>query len=353
MFKKISNLFRRVSLLEKALFAKHLAVMLKSGITLSEALTILAEQSRGSLKKIIEQLLTNVRSGHTLAEGLEKFSNVFSPVFINLIKTGEASGTLERNLNHLANQLEKEITMRKKVRGATMYPTLVLAVTFGLGFAIAIFVLPRLKQVFAGLKLDLPLTTRILLAVAGFFEHFGLQTILGLIILIFFLSWLWRQKFIKPYTHYFLLHLPFIGPIVKNMYLARFTRTLGTLLNSGLPIIEALKITKQATENILYQRSVDNIIYNVGAGKNIANSLTNHFLYPKIAVRIIEIGERTGNLGGSLLYLAEFYETEVDHIAANLSTILEPVLLIIIGLVVGFVAISIISPIYQITASLE
>ena len=345
-------IFKQVSLLEKIIAIKYLLLIIKAGLTLSAGFRILAREARGYFKEVVETILGRMEQGQSLANGLEKFPHVFSPIFLNLVKIGEKSGTLEKTLSYLAKHLEKTMALRKKIRGAMIYPIFVLIIAVGVGFSVAIFILPKLTRVFSSLDIELPASTKFLLYLARIFENYGLWIVLGVLILIGVLVWIGRQKFAKPFFHKLSLKLPLIGSISRNHNLAIFTRTLGILLKSGLPIKDSLKITSESTGNFVYRTYVKSLTSHIERGETLSSGLKDQFLFPRIATQIIDIGEKTGSLEESLLYLAEFYEREVGDATENLSTALEPILLIIIGGGVAFVALSIITPIYQITAGM-
>lgn len=343
----------RVSTLEKALFAKYLSVMIKSGLTLVESLDISQDQAKGKMKKVLADVYEYVNRGHPLAEALERHKKTFPNIFINLIRTGEKSGTLAENLMHLSDQTEKDLTIRRKVRSAMMYPVFVLVAACGLGFAMAIFVLPQITKLFRSFDVELPLSTRVLLWIADWFSAYGWQTFVGFVVFVIAIAWILRLRFIKPATHWIILHLPVIGRLSHNVNLARFCRTLGVTLRSGLTIDDGLKISADVVENYRYKKALAKVAEDVQAGKGLSESLEKHeFLFPKITTRMAKVGESTGTLEEVLLYLAEFYEAEVDNTVKNLATILEPVLLVAIGLVVGGLALSIITPIYQLSGSI-
>lgn len=345
--------FGRVSSLERVLLTKHLSVMLKSGLTLVEALDVSGEQAGGKLERVLGQVKAAVEGGSSFNEALAKFPRVFPAIYVSTVRVGEASGTLAENLNHLAQQLEKDYELVRKVRGAMIYPGIVLAATFLLGSGIAVFLLPKLAKLFSAFSSTLPLSTRILLAVATFFEKSGVIFIVAVVVAIVGLRFLLRSRPVRPIWHRFLLGLPLAGRVIQNVNLARFAWTLGTLLKSGVAITEAVAIVSTSLDNEVYRRSLTRVGKAIERGTTLAAVLTAEGkLYPKIADRMVNVGEKTGQLDEVLLYLAQFYEADLDHETKNLATTLEPILLLVIGLVVGFVAISIITPIYQLTGSL-
>lgn len=344
----------KVSSKEKLFFVKHLSVMMKAGLTVGEALEVLKDQAEGKFKKIIADILTFVRKGNTLSSGLTKYPKVFSLLSINLIEAGEASGTLEQNLKYLSIHLEKSEELRKKIKGAMMYPILVLSATIGISLGLATLVLPKITKFYKTLDVELPLLTRGLLWVANLFTNYGWWISGGLILGLLFLILLFRQRFIRPFSHRFILILPIISRITREVQLALFSRVLGTLIKSGLPIDRSLRITQKTIDNIIYHKRIAEILEAVDRGIPISETMAFFERdFPKIVSQMINVGERTGELDNSLLYLAEFYEAEVDNTTKNLANILEPILLVIVGVLVGTVALSIISPIYQLIGTLR
>lgn len=345
----------RVSHLDKLLFAKHLSTMIKAGLSLREGVATIQEQiSSKKFKKVLDDVIKQLDNGQSLADSLARHPRVFSELFINMVKIGEASGTLEENLGHLALQLEKSYDLRRKVKAAMIYPVLVLVSTFGLGGALALFVLPKLVPLFKSFDIKLPMSTRILLWITETFQNYGFYVILFLCFLVGVLVFLSRLGSVKSNSHKLILKVPVVGKVVRDVNLARFSRTLGTLLKSGISIVEALNITAGTLGNMSYQVQTKAMALKVQRGQEIAAYLKDRpKLFPPTLSHMISVGEKTGNLEDSLLYLAEFYEKEVDSATKNLSVILEPMLLIFIGIIVAFIAVSIITPIYQLTRGLR
>lgn len=345
----------RVSFLDKLLFVKHLGMMIKAGLPLREGVVEIKEQTRSrKFKKILDNIVSHLDNGESLANSLARYPVVFDELFINLIKAGEASGTLEENLKYLAAQLEKTYGLRKRIKAAMLYPALILTSTFVLVGALAVFILPKLIPLFESFDVELPLPTRILLWLIKTGQNYGLYVVFWILFLFGLFLFISRFRFVKAINHRIILRLPIARRLTRNVNLAYFSRTLGTLIKSGVPIVEAFNITKKTLSNVVYQDELDKVIVRIQRGEPIVT----HFrkkprLFPPIFARMISIGEKTGKLDESLFYLADFYEKEVDDISKNLSTILEPVLLIIMGILIGFIAISIIMPIYEITHSLS
>ncbi|MBU0732030.1 type II secretion system F family protein [Patescibacteria group bacterium] len=345
--------FGRVTVVEKVLLSKNLAVMIKAGLPLKEALDTLLEQSRGKLRKVLSSVLHDIDGGKSLAEAMEKFPKVFPEYYTSIVRASEESGTLEENLEYLAEHMESDWILRRKIRSAMLYPVFVLGATGLIGLGLAIFVLPKVTELFTSFDVALPLTTRMLLWVADVFQNYGVYIAIGAVIGVPFLIWFLKRRFVKPITHRIILGTPVIKNISRNLNLARFSRTLGVLLQSGIPIDRALSITDNTLNNYVYRKDLKEASEEVQKGKALSVVLDDHpNQFPKLVTRMIKVGEGSGKLEGTLLYLARYYEEEVDNLTKNLATILEPILLVIIGVIAGGLALSIITPIYQLTGSI-
>ncbi len=352
---KIKNPFVRVSLNDRVLFVKHLAIGIKSGMTLLSAIRMIQNQTKSkSLKKILDGVSIDLDNGVFLSTSLEKYHNVFGDLFINIVRVGEASGTLTENLNYLGDEMKKQNDLRKKVRGAMIYPIVVLCATVGIAGAMIVFVFPKILPVFASLRVELPITTRILIRTADIVTKQGIYVVFGFIA--FIVGWwlLLKIKSVRFVVHRVSITLPIFGKIMQSVNMASISRTLGLLLRSGIKIVEAVSITAETTANLVYREELKHAADMVRTGEY----MSKHFiksprLFPSIMVNMVSVGEETGNLTENLSYLAEYYENEVDDFVKNISSIIEPVLLLFMGIIVGFIAISIISPIYSITQSLS
>ena len=344
----------RVSLTEKAVFAKHLAVMLSSGLTIWEALDIAEESAKGKMASVVRKVKMSVEAGNPLADSLAKYPKVFSGLFVDVVRAGEQSGTLAENLENIALQLKKEHAIVSKVKSAMAYPAVVLFAAIGLALAMAYYVLPQITPLFTGLKIDLPASTQAVIWFSDLMREDGTLVVLSVLVGIPLIVWLLKRKAARPMTHWVLLNFPIVKQISRNSNLARFSLTLGTLLKSGLAIDEALTITKSTVSNFHYQKALESVLKHVEQGGGFADNLAKHkHLFPKLVTSMVHVGERSGDLDDSLLYLAEFYEAEVDGATKTLTTSLEPMLLIGIGLVVATLALAIITPIYEITGSIR
>ena len=345
-----------ISFLEKVIFFKHLSLMLRAGLTVAESLEILIEQtSSRRFRFVVESMHNDVMAGESFAQALLKFPKVFAPYMINVIAAGELAGTLEGNLTHLADQLTKENELRSRVKSAMLYPAVVLAAALTIGYIFAIYVIPQVAALFVGLKgISLPPLTVAMLAVAGFLKKHTISSIIGTVGGVIFLVWFVRRAFLRPYTHYLLLKLPIVGGISKHVNLARFSLVLGTMLRSGVDIITACKVTATVVENYHYRRAILAVAKDMTVGKSMVEALEPHAdLFPKVASRMLGVGERSGKLDEVLSYLADFYQLEVETAMRNLSTLLEPILLLVIGVIALLLAFSILMPIYSFVASIR
>jgi type II secretory pathway component PulF len=343
-----------VSLEQKAIFARNLAIMLKAGMTISDALEITIDITTGKLKKIAATIFKSEQSGQSFAASLGIFPKVFSGIFINAVAVGEKSGTLFENLEAIAKQLDKDREIRSKVKSAMLYPVVVLIAAGILGLVISFVVFPKIIPLFKGLKVDLPVTTRALIWLSEVIAVHGAAIFISIMTAVIVLIWFCRQKFSHPITHRLALKTPLIAKITVAVNLARFCRTFGMLLQSGLNIDEAIKITGDSLDNYYYQSALQQVYNHIGKGTGVAENLAVYKnIFPTMAVRMIMVGEKSGKLEETLFYLADFYELEVSERTKSLSTAIEPMLLIVIGLVVGFLALSIITPIYSITGGIK
>lgn len=350
------QIFSKVPFLDKLLFTKHLATMVKAGIPIAEALATLVDQTKSKVfKKVLAGVLADVENGQSLAKSLEKFPKVFDRFYTSLIEIGEESGTLEENLDFLAKQLAKNYALRKKIQAAMLYPGLVFTATFIMGGFIALFVLPKLVDFFSAFEIELPITTKILLFFANTMKNYGVLIFAGLVLFLFVSSLILHLPKVKPWWHKVILKFPLFGEMLAYGQLARFARNLGTLIKSGVPVTKSLETTAATLNNLKFQTDLEEINQYLTKGKNIGDALDNkkYAEFPPLVSKMVSVGEKTGKLEDTLLYLGDFYEDEIDNISKNLTTILEPVLLISIGLVVGFVALAIISPIYELTGSIR
>jgi type IV pilus assembly protein PilC len=344
-----------VSQKEKIFFAEHLSLLTKGGIPLSEAIETLENEAKSRVfRRSLADISKKILEGQRLSKALQTYPRIFDNFFCNVVRVGEESGTLEENLKYLAQQLKSDYEIRRKVSGALIYPVIVVLLALVVAFSITFFVLPKITGLFQILEIELPLTTRILINTASFLKKNLLLLIIGIFFLILIFKILQRVKFFKFYFDSILLSLPFLNQILKNLNLARFSRTFYTLLKSGMPILEALDICIATQPNEVFKKNLTFVKLRVERGERMSRGLKEFpKIFPSVFSQMVAVGEKSGTLEESFLYLANFYEGEIDSILKNLSGILEPILLILVGAFVAFVALAIIIPIYRFVGSLR
>jgi len=344
------GLFRRVSLAEKMIFARHLAVMIGAGLSLTRALEILSRQTDNDyFRKIILNVGHNVIEGKSFADSLANYSRVFGDLFVNMVRVGEAGGNLEEVLKTLAYQMEKDYELRSKVRGAFMYPAVIVVAMVVIGIVMMIFVVPKLTATFAELKIDLPVTTQFVILISDFLAHHTFIFIGGLAIFIYFALKILKSRKGGEAMDFLLLNLPIFRSITIKINTARMARTLSSLLKSGMAIAEAIEMVSHTLTNKYFSSSLVFCAGEIRKGKVLSEVLGGYEkIYPPLVTQMIAVGEETGATEDILARLADFYEEEVYNITKNLSTIIEPVLMIFIGAAVGFFAVSMIQPMYSI-----
>lgn len=352
--KNTEIIFGGVSTRELLLLIRQLHASIRAGYDVSQALSIASTQVHGRLGQILRDAQKSVASGCYLHEALEKHKKYFSPLFLNLIKTGEFSGTLLENLKRLLTIVEKEQRFRQKFRSAMIYPTFVLVAVTLLGLSISIFVLPTLLPLFKSLNVELPLSTKILMWFAQVFKDHGALIFFGFIGTVSYLVWLSRQKAAKPYVHWITLNIPFFGALNRKLILARFGDSLGSLTRSGIPIDASLRILVDVIDNHYYQNAIRSMILSLERGRTLAYVLEqNPTLFDPIFIKLISLGETTGSLADVCDNVSDYYNDEVDETMKNISVTLEPTLIIVVGALVLFVALSILGPIYKLTGSIR
>lgn len=340
----------RVPLKSKMIFCRHLAVMIGSGLSLSKALTILSVQEKNkSLKTISDKLATDVKKGVSFADALEKYPNVFGSVFFSMVRMGEVSGNLEEVLKVLADQLEKDHKLISKVRGAMIYPAVIVVVMFVIGVIMMTFVIPKITKIFDDFGAELPIMTKIVIGSSNFMASHSWQVIGGIILFVVSLRMFMKSSLGVKIFHKIYIKIWIFGPIVVKVNSARFSRILSSLLGSGTSLVEALQITSETLGNHYFKKAVLQASNEVQKGTTLSEILKSHSkVFPYLVIQMIEVGEETGKTSDVLVKLAGFYEDEVDQITKNFSSVIEPVLMVFIGASVGLFAISIISPIYSI-----
>ncbi len=346
----------RLSTKEQTMFAKRMSFLVKAGVPLIDGLSLIRAQTKSKRRgALYEGIIEDVNNGLFLSSSLARQKGAFGEFAVNLIRVGEESGILSQNLAYLADELEKKEALRKKVVGALVYPAVITVATLGITGILTLYIFPKILPVFSSLHVELPLSTRILMWVSETLSRYGWWIVLGLVGLVFIFVWAKRTfPRVRYEGHRFTLHVPLFGRMMQGYNLSNFCRTMGLLLQSGIQVTDAIKMTVDTTGNIVYKQAYKAVLSDVTAGRSLSYALERHGrLFPELLVHMVAIGETTGNLPSSLLYLSEMYEGEVEDLTKNMSSAIEPVMMVTMGLVVGFIAVSIITPIYQITQNLH
>jgi type II secretory pathway component PulF len=344
-------LFFHLSTKDKMFFARRMEMMLRTGMQVLDSLIRLREQTTNpTFTKILDQAILDVKNGQFLHMGLSRYKKIFGEFFINVVRVGEISGTLADSFKYLAEELKKKQELASKVKGAMIYPAVILVATIGITAVLIFFIFPRVIPIFESMRVELPLVTVILITISRTLLDYGLYIFGGLFGLSVGLWMLLKSPTLKMAWHKSFLFVPFINKLTVAVNVISFARTMALLLKSGVKIVEALMTTANTLSNVAYRREVLMAANHVKEGGTIAEYLKkNPRYFPTVFSQMIEVGENTGTLDGTALFLADFYEEELDASTKGLSTILEPLLLVGMGLTVSFVALAILLPIFQIT----
>ena len=345
---------KKVKLLDKVVFFDHLAQMLKAGLSLLETLEALSDDTENPyFKMIIEDIGYGIETGNTFSSGMGKYPDVFPHLFIKMIEVGEIGGTLEESSRQISTQVKKDYDLRAKVKCALIYPEILIGIMLIAGGGLLIFVIPQLSTFFKQSGLQLPITTQILIGISEFLRSYWYILIILIIGGKFALSKLKKNGYFLRIYDRFILKAPIIGAISHKINVAIFSRTLGSLLKSGVPISKALEITADSVTNSLYKNSILEFKDQVEKGVPLSVLMAKErSLYPNLATRMVAVGDKTGTSPDMLFNVADFYQQQVNETLGNISTIIEPVMLFIMGIATLFIALSVITPIYQLTSGI-
>lgn len=340
--------FKRIKIKDKVLFSRQLSTLINAGLPLVQSLRNVSNQTTNkNFQIVINEVITDVEAGKAFSEGLAKHPLVFDPVFINLVAAGETSGTLDKSLARIADQQEKDAEIISKVRGAMVYPAVVLVVmVFIIGFMV-LKVLPQVEQVYKGIKgARLPWITRALLWVSAFTRKYWWVELIAFVLIFFFITRWARTLGGKRYIDKIKMHAPPFGPLFMKMYMARFARTSETLVSAGVPLIQTLEIVGRSVNNVHIEDSVKKATEKVKGGKALSESISGDPNFLDLVPNMLKIGEESGSLEQMLGKTADYYEKEVDNQIKTISTIIEPVLMVVIGVVAFGLVAAIMLPIY-------
>ncbi len=337
-----------------AVFTRQLATMIDAGLPLVQSLEVLASQQESKVfKNIIREIREAVEGGSTFASALKKHPSAFNELYTNLVVAGEEGGILDNILNRLANYIEKAEALKKKVKSALLYPGIIVSVAVIVVIVLMVFVIPVFEQIFRAAGQTLPLPTLIVLTVSKLIKKYFIIIIPALIFLIFLFRRFYRTDTGKTIVDKLLLKLPVFGILLKKISVARFARTLGTLVSSGVPILDGLSIVSKTAGNRTIETAILDARASIREGETIAGPLNKSGIFPPMVIQMISVGESTGALDSMLGKIADFYEEEVDVAVAGLTSLLEPFLMIFLGVVIGSVVVSMYLPIFQMASAIQ
>jgi len=338
---------------EKIFFTQNLAVMFKSGLSAARALRTLTLQSKNpKLKRVLFKVFRRVEKGDTIASALADYPKVFGPIFVNMVRAGESAGQLEDVLKELTHQLKRSHELKSKIKGALMYPTAILIAMTAIGTGMIIFVIPKLIAVFEEMSVELPLPTRILISVSNVVNGYLYLFAPGIALAVIALVYTTRHGVGKRVWHALMLRMPVAGPIVRKINLAKMSRTLSSLLETDMPIVDSFKLTANIVRNVHYQNSLNYIAASVEKGKQIGQLMAQYEnLYPPVVQQMVQVGEETGEIASILNQLAEFYEEDVSQTMDSLPSLIEPILIVALGGAVGGMAVAVIMPMFSLASA--
>ncbi|OPX36599.1 MAG: pilus assembly protein PilC [Desulfobacteraceae bacterium 4484_190.1] len=352
LLENVSFLQPKVTSKDIVIFTRQFSTMIDAGLPLVQGLTILSEQMENkTFKNILKQITRDVEGGSTLADAMKKHPKVFDNLFVNLIAAGEVGGMLDIILQRLASYIEKSQKLKSRIKGAMTYPLVVMAIAIIVITVILVFVIPVFEDMFAGVGSALPAPTQFVVSLSRFVKgniHF---VIAGIIAVIFLLKQYRKSRGGRKKTDAIALKLPVFGPLLKKVAVARFTRTLGTMISSGVPILDALEVVAKTSGNVILEEVIFDVRSSIAEGQTIAEPLSESQLFPGMAVQMISVGEATGALDTMLGKIADFYEEEVDVAVDALTSMLEPLLMVFLGGSIGGLVIAMYLPIFKMASA--
>ncbi len=341
---------KKVGLDDLVVFTRQMAVIVNAGLPLIEGLNILGEQmENATFRDVIKQIEKDVEGGSTLTDAMAKHPRIFSTLYVNLVKAGEASGMLDEILVQLAVYIEKAASLQRKVKSATIYPSIVVSVAVIVVSVLMVVVIPVFKSIFDDFKAELPLPTKVLITISEFMRAYIFYLIGGAVAFIFTVIKILRTRAGRMKFDHMLLRMPVFGEIFRKVAVAKFSRTFSTLLRSGVNILVSLEIVAKTSGNMVIEQAIDNMRMSIKEGESIAGPLKASGVFPPMVVRMIDVGERTGSLDEMLQKIADFYEDQVDVAVGGLTQLLEPVMIVFLGVVVGGIVIAMFMPLFKLT----
>jgi type IV pilus assembly protein PilC len=357
VLKEIKRRFWKIPFLERVtaqdfiIFSRQLALLISAHLPLVSALRIVSRQATNkNFQRILQDLAEEVNAGAKLSQALSRFPNVFDNFFINMVRSGETSGRLEEVLTYLADQKEKDFDLMSKIRGALIYPAFIILTMFAIGTILMIFVVPQLANILKESSVSLPFTTQLLISFSSFLQKYWLLLFFFLIILAIFFRFFLRRSTVRVVWDALKLRLPIFGSLFQKIYLVRFGQSLGTLILGGVEVVEALKISAEVVGNAAYHDLILRTAKEVEDGNSLTVLFMKSKLVPPMVSQMLSVGEETGQLTEVLKKLTAFYTREIDNSLTNLVSIIEPLIIIIIGVGVGLIVSAIILPVYKLAS---
>jgi type IV pilus assembly protein PilC len=348
------NFFKRVKSRDLVFFFRQMSVMIDANLPIVRILRILVKQTKArSFKMIIAKVADEVEGGSRLSEAMADFPDVFGIFYINMIASGETSGRLSEVVDYLADQQEKDYDLQSKIRGAMIYPTFIVLCLVVVGFLVMAFVIPQITSLLKESGTQLPLTTRILITLSDWLSRWWWEVALAFIVLVGSMSIYIKTNFGRRQWDLLKIKLPVFGGIFKGMYIIRIARSFNTLLEGGVPVARSLKVVKEVVGNKIYKEILEKASREVDEGNPLSESLAQYSAYiPLAVVQMLSVGEETGKLSEVTSKISEFYSREVDGSVRNLSVLIEPIMMIVLGIAVGLFIMAVITPMWQLSASL-
>lgn len=343
----INFLKKRIPDKDKIIFTQQLGIMLKAGLSIIEALDSLKEQSTNkNFTDTINKVKFDIQGGTPFSEALAKHPDVFSVIYVNMVKSGEESGKIEIVLERLSKQMEKDYELNRRIKGALYYPAFVLVALVAVMALVMIVIIPQLKLIFDDAGVSLPILTRGIIAISFFLKNFGVYLLIGIILLSLAVIRFKKTQSGKLFFDRLIVKIPVIGGLLKKTYASRFTRTFASLISSGLPLIEVFDVSGKVIGNAVYEKEIEEMAEEVKSGHPISTTLKKSKLMPKMIGQLSSVGEKSGNIDEVFDTLADFFDRDIDSMTTNLSALLEPVLMVVMGVGIGLIVISVLQPIY-------
>jgi type IV pilus assembly protein PilC len=347
---------KKVKIKHLVVFSRQLSTMISAGVPLNRSLTTLQDQAEDKyFKTVIAGISKDVEGGMSLGDAFAKYPNVFSDVYVNMIRAGEAGGILDDILKKLASQVEKEASMRKKIKSAMMYPIVVGSITVVAFFGIMIFIMPRIGKIIkdlGGPNAELPFYSQMMLSTSAFVQRHAGVMIVAVVITVFVTRWYIHTPKGKVKYHLLLLNMPVVKNIIIKIAIARFSRTFASLMSAGVGVLEALEVTGGAIGNKVIEAELKAAAKEVKNGKQLSQPLSQSKHFPPIVAQMLAVGEETGQVDTILLKVADFYEEEVDAVIDGMSALIEPIMIVVLGAVVGLIAASVMGPISSLSKNI-